>query len=182
MSRFCTVNQIEYFWANPPRCLAGFIVEPAELTEIVFDGHGEPLNPVFRVRCQCGESTLFVLGHYCRNPDFNNIEVFLSPIVLRCKSCDRTAELIDTDVHGYDGEQGASCTMRGTGEPRDFVCPTCGPQPFKLFARFEYSDDVFDDEWEYCRGRESDFFTWFRLRGICARCGQLREIADFECA
>ena len=176
------MDQLNYHLQHPPRCLANFLVEPATLPGVVFDGHGEPTNAIFKLKCIGDASKFFVRGYHSRNPDFNNVSVFLSPIALHCASCGRVAELIDTEVHGHDGEQGASCTMHGDGERGYFSCPDCGPQPFIIFARFEYPDDLFDEECDLYRGRESDFFTWFSLRGVCANCDQLCDITDFECA
>ena len=171
-----------YFQGHPPRCLAGFQVFPTELPGVVFDGHCEPTNAIFRLSCNCGRSQFVVIGYHWQNPDFNFIDVFLSPIVLRCVACDQLTELIDTDIHGHDGDQSASCTARGEGSRVEFRCPTCGPRPFQIIASFEYPQDLFDRACQEYRGRESDFFTWFSLLGICEGCQKTIEITDFECA
>jgi hypothetical protein len=176
------MNQINYHWANPPSCLINFVVTPAQLPGVGFDGHCNSIDVTFRLYCPCEASDFFVVGHYWRNPDFRNQLVFLSPIALRCSACGRESELIDTDVHGYDGVIGASATKRGEGPRVDFACIKCGSQPFDIFARFAYPDDLFSRHYDDYRGRESDLFDWFSLRGICANCRQLRNIADFECA
>ena len=175
-------QQQEHYNTHPPRCLAAFIAESTHLPGVEFDGHGEELNTAFRLACSCGRREHRVLGYYWHNPDFQ-VEVFLSPLALRCDACGTVEELIDTAIHGYDGEYaGMPATMRGEGERSEYACAACGPQPFEIYVRFEYPDDLFEDEDEEIRGREHDLFTWFSLVGQCQRCEQLRKITDFECA
>jgi hypothetical protein len=92
-------------------------------------------------------------------------------------------ELLDTDVHGYDSEQGhGSATVRGEGERVVFECPSCGHQPLEAFVRFEYTDDLFDGDFADFADREQDLFTWFSLVGRCLRCSELLPVVDFECS
>lgn len=174
---------IKYFSTHPPRCLMEFVIAPAHLEGVAFDGHGEELNTIFSVSCSCGHNRHFILGHYWRNPAYKNVLVFVSPLALRCEACGEITELIDTDVHGYDSELGnGSCTMRGKGRRDEFKCEECGVHPFNVYARFEYPDDLFTDDFQDFRGREQDLFTWFSLVGTCSNCSRLRAITDFECA
>ena len=171
-----------YIDSHPPRCLDNIDAEAVDLSGIVFDGHGEELNGIFRVWCGCGELTHYVLGHYWVNPDYKNLEVFLSPLALRCISCGKINELIDTDIHGYDAELGhGSGTVRGEGERDEYKCKNCGVQPFEIIARFEYSEELFGKDFEDFRGREQDLFSWFTLLGRCTSCKEVWHIADFEC-
>jgi hypothetical protein len=191
-------DQAHYFWSHPPRCIAGFAVKPAALPGFEFDGHASVppinvpgvviegpihLNTVFLLACTCGKDHHYVLGYHWHNPDFNNQAVFLSPIVLRCAACGKEAELIDTDRHGYDAEIGGIvATVRANGEPGEYECDQCGRQPFQVFARFEYPDELFDGDFEEFSGREQDLFTWFSVVGKCPGCSRLLSITDFECA
>jgi hypothetical protein len=193
-------GQSKFFWNHPPRCIVGFTARPVTISGIVYDGHGSPSqlnidasrvkieapeysNPVFWLLCSCGHDTHFVLGHYWRNPDYRNVLVFVSPLALRCGGCGKVSEMIDTDIHGYDGEIGdIAATHRGEGERAEFVCDKCGPREFQVFVRFEYPDDLFDGEFDKFRGREQDLFTWFSLIGKCVGCGRLLSVTDFECA
>lgn len=176
------MNQLDHHSINPPKCLAGFVVTPAARLGVWQGGHSGSLIVAFRVSCACGSPSHFVNGYRWKNPDYHNVDVFLSPIELRCASCNRTALLIDTDIHGHDGEMSCSCTARGEGTPSDFACTQCGIQAFEVFSQFSYPDDLFEPELDKFRGRESDLFDWFDLCGVCMKCGQLREITDFECA
>ena len=63
-----------------------------------------------------------------------------------------------------------------------YDCPRCDRQPLEVFARFEYSDDLFDRDLEEFRGREQDLFSWFSLVGKCPGCSRLLAVTDFECA
>lgn len=195
------MDQASYLRSHPPRCLAGFISRPTELPGVGFDGHvsmsqvdfdappgvtihaPEHLNPVFALSCQCGNSRHYVHAYRWVNPDYNNAVVLLSPLVLECAACEKMTELLDTDLHGYDGElEHGSSTARGEGEQVVFECPNCGRQPLDAFVRLEYPDDLFDGDFPEFAGREQDLFTWFSLMGKCPQCSHLLAVADFECA
>ena len=194
------MDHAEYFWTHPPRCIAGFKAQPVELPGVEFDGHpsmsdfaGSPyadrisapenLDIIFLLYCTCGSDRHYILGHYWRNPDYNNVLVFLSPLALRCAACGKVTELIDTDIHGYDGECGHGvATKRGEGRREEYLCDECGPQPLEGFVRFEYPDDLFTEDFAEFRGREQDLFTWFSVAGKCVGCSRLLHVTEFECA
>lgn len=195
------MDYAKFFQTHPPRCIAGFNAQPTELPSVELDGHAsasdvefeippgvtvdapELFNPVFSLQCTCGGLDHFVHGYVWTNPDFNNVVVFLSPIVLECSTCGKKTDLLDTDVHGYDAELGhGSATARAKGDRAVFECPECGRQPLEVFARFEYPDDLFDDDFPEAKGREQDLFTWFSLHGRCTECAQMLAVTDFECA
>ncbi|HZD59244.1 MAG TPA: hypothetical protein VE439_02165 [Anaerolineae bacterium] len=195
------MDQASYFRNNPPRCIAGFIVRPTELPLAEFDGHvsisqiktdvpagvtihaPEHFNPIFALFCECGGSRHYVHGYRWTNPDFHNAVVFLSPLVLECAVCGKETDLLDTDVHGYDAELGnGAATVRAKGDRVAYECANCGRQPFDIFVRFEYPDDLFDSDSPEFAGREQDLFTWFSLVGKCPQCSQMLDVADFECA
>ena len=176
------LNQAEYFWNHPPRCISGFAVERAYLDDVTFDGHGEEINTVFRLNCRCGCGEFYFLGYYWRNPHYN-VVVFVGPLALRCKSCGKVTELIDTAIHGYDGEWGyKTSNVRREGERAEYRCDKCGSSSMEVFVRFEYPDDLFDDDFEGFRGREQDLFTWFSALGKCASCTRILAVTEFECA
>ena len=113
----------DYYASHPPRCLDALRAVPVQLEGAVFDGHGG-LNPTFQVLCSCGHDKGAIDGYAWKNPDFDNREVFLSPLTFTCSDCNRSQELLDTDAHGYDAECGhGSCCVRGQGEPSRFPCP-----------------------------------------------------------
>jgi len=195
------MDQASYFRNHPPRCIAGFAARSVELLGVEFDGHvsmsqlnfevppgvtidaPEHINPVFALSCYCGVNKHFVHCHRWTNVDFRNQIVILSPLDLECATCARTTPLLDTDLHGYDAELGhGSASARALGERVVFECPTCGRQPFQAFARFEYPDDLFEDDFPDFAGRQHDLFTWFSLVGRCLQCSQVLRVADFECA
>jgi hypothetical protein len=145
------------------------------------DGHGEELNTAFALRCSCGQADLVILGHPWREPGRHGGLVILSPLQLSCPACSRTSPLFDTDLHGYDAELGMGGGMlRGEGQPSPYVCPACEGRSFQAVARFEYPDDLFDEEFEDYRGREQDLFTWFSLHARCTSCGEWSTVAEFE--
>ena len=157
---------------------------PVELVGAVFDGHGEALNPVFQVRCKCGHDKGIIKGYFWVNPDnADNRVLFMSTISVTCAECGTTRELIDTDKHGHDVEIGGfSCTGRSQGTEGSYQCAKCGSENMEVFMRFEYSEELFDDDFVEARGREQDLFSWFSLHGRCGECGTTADITDFECA
>lgn len=176
-----------FFRSHPPRCLGGFVVQNTELNDVVFDGHysGAPgeLNPIFALSCRCGSNQHYVHCWRWANPWFHNKVVTLSPIALECAACSLTAPLLDTDIHGYNSELNlGSSTVRAGGDQAVFECPACGKQPLQTFARFEYPDDLLEEDDPEFAGREQELFSWFTLIGQCPKCQQKMTVADFECA
>lgn len=167
----------EHVRKHPPRCLTSFKVEPADVPD------SEDITVVFRISCQCGQSRFQALGHYWQHPDTKEV-VFLSPLTLKCDSCGKAALLFDIREHGYDGEQGECWSARGEGEPEPFKCDECGPATFEIYTKFNYPDDLFDEDedLDFAHGREQDFFDWFSTHGRCSGCSELLEVIDYECA
>jgi hypothetical protein len=195
------MDQANYFRTHLPRCIAGFIARPTHLPGVALDGHAsmselkaephpgvtisapEHSRPFFALSCTCGGGRYYVHGYRWVNTSFHNAVVFLSPLVLECPACGKMTDLLDTDVHGYDGELAHwSATVRAKGERVVFECPTCGRQPLDAIVGFEYPDDLFDRHFPEFAGREQDMFTWFYLMGKCPKCSQLLPVTDFECA
>jgi hypothetical protein len=169
-----------YFKSTPPKCIAKLNPKQIERTGTNLDGHGEDLNTFFQLVCDCESDTGQISGYSWNNPDFNNENVFISPYSFICTKCQRNELVFDSDIHGYDGEfTGYPCTARGEGEKKNFSCK-CGCQEFKVTVRFEYPDDLFDDE--DFEGRQQDAFTWFNILGECKNCSAQITIADIECA
>lgn len=177
-------KHIPYFEQRPPRCLDGFGVSPTKIAGYAWDGHGEPVNAVFVLNCACGHGHFHVLGHYVKNSSpKREWTVFVGPIGLKCDSCEKVTELIDTDSHGYDAELGhGSVTLSGQGERVPFACEKCGVKAMEIIVRFEYTPDVLGEDFSDFRGREQDLFTWFTLLGRCEGCDKLLTVTEFECA
>jgi len=169
--------------ANTPKCLDDFVATPThDLDDHRFDGHGEPHNKVYALRCKCGGERLAVIGWHTTNPDFNNAKVFVSPLALRCATCGREAELFDTLRHGFDAEIDSHPThIRARGDRGPFTC-VCGGADFKPYARFEFSSETLEDSTGEWTGNEHNLFSWFSLVGDCAACGKRVDIAEFETA
>src|SRR5262249_19042352 len=143
------------WWArrHPPRCLDRFRAAPCDLPDVGFDGHGGQ-NAIFRLGRTCGAERQFVLGHHWKKPGHpdGGVVGFIDPLALRCEACGQSTELIDTDMHGYNGEATDREQLSGEvgerpawrnpridGERVVYLCETCGAQPLTIYARFEYS-------------------------------------------
>jgi hypothetical protein len=187
-------EQIAYYAQHPPRILKAFDATPiAQPVGHQFDGHGGEIDQCFGLRCKCGGDSFSVIGYYLENEyGGETITVFVGPISIECNQCHARELLIDTRVHGHDGEQDISVTMYGEGEPQLCLCETCGGHKHKLIVRFEFATDVIDrfEDGKAIRdfGEQAaeDMFTWFTLLGACEKTSWLRRrqstLVDFECA
>lgn len=176
-------ERLRFLQSNPPRCIQEYVVAQTDLPGRGFDGHGEDLNPVFGLKCKCGHSIYSVIGHDWRSEQKEGRSVFVGPIRLECQGCSSTTVVFNAEKHGYDVELGHGCyTVSGKGDVARAGCSSCGSTEFYVFARFEYPDDLFTDDFAEFAGRIQDLFTWFTLVGRCTGCNELWDIADFECA
>jgi len=152
----------------------------AEAKKIVFPIQ---LTKSYEMSCTCGSPNYKIHGYIWNNPDFNNEEVFLSPIELECLTCHLRKIAFDSDIHGYDAELGHGVyTVRGKGIASAYTCKVCKGDAFVIQSHFEYPDDVFDGSFESHEGRELDLFTWYTMIGTCKRCTKKHSVASFECA
>jgi hypothetical protein len=187
-------EQIAYYTAHPPRILKSFDVTPvAAPTGHQFDGHGGEIDQCFALTCKCGGDVFSTIGHYAENEYGGEmITVFVGPIFVECGQCRARELLIDTQIHGHDGEQGISATIRGEGAPDLCMCRSCKGHRHKLIVRCEFATDFIDriEDGKATRdGSEhapEDMFTWFTLLGECEKSGWLQKkrstLVDFECA
>lgn len=160
-----------YFRSHPPDCISGF------RTKIV---KAAP-DTTFRLTCRCGCKHGAVLGHPLSkfNLKYKGEEV-VGPLGFQCSRCRKITEVIDTEIHGYDGEMGDSCTIRGTGRRQKFACPKCGENEFELSVRFSSSSaDLVEDDPDI---KVENFFDSFWANGKCAGCDSEASVATFELA
>lgn len=189
---------VQYLSKHPPRCIAGFVAEPIRVTseslghpsqkELANPGSEllvplespEYICPAFALSCKCGNREFRIKCFSWFSPEFNEV-VVLSPIELKCVSCGRMSEVIDTDKHGYDPEVcGDSATYRAIGERIFFSCVGCKSQVFRILVQFEQAVDVLTSSEIDASIRIEDRFTWFTLFGACADCAIACRVADFE--
>jgi len=167
---------VEIALSTPPRCLAGFEVEPMKepfpvervLDEVAF----------FHVRCPCGSASLRILGY----PNDLVAGYLLCPISAQCSLCGKVIPLFDAQEHGYDGEFGyPGYSVRGRGEPRQYECSQCSGVTFKAYPTFYfqmYEPDITPQEWTHIQ----DFFDCFVLTVRCDHCEVLSDAVEYECA
>jgi hypothetical protein len=176
-------EQLAYYRAHPPRCIAKLRPVEGPAPKFDFDGHGEILNTYFQVGCPaCGERELAITGHKFQDAEDPTLESLMSPFQLQCPRCQSVTTVFDTDKDGYDAELGhGSGYERATGPAVSYTCG-CGTETSfaTITARFEYPSDLFDDFFKD-KLRE-DLFSWFTLTASCKSCGTLSCVADFECA
>jgi len=168
---------------TPPRCLhdlrAAAVASSKEDDEWV----------TWAIGCTCGADKGAVLGYPARdyNPKYTG-GAFIGPLAFRCADCGRTAEIIDTAVHGYDGENAVEAggtnrtTLRGSGERSQSRCPGCGKGAYTVTIALSYPHfDLIEDEPEL-QPRAQDFFMAFSCCGHCDACGRSWDVGNFELA
>lgn len=174
-----TTAMAEYFLNTAPRCIQGFEVTKGD------ESDNENLTPdalysSFDLFCTCGNSILNVLGFNWTNPDCGD-SVFIGPVSALCDKCSSTHEIFDIKHHGYDAELGNGCwSARGEGDPEKHSCPECSGGDFTVNVFFDFTDDLFDDDFEEARGRECDLFHWVNIVGTCVKCNESQVICDYE--
>lgn len=164
-------DQLVFYDAHPPRCLDGFACAPITLPELLFDGHGEPVNSIFELACACGGKRFTVLGHVENN-------VIASPIELECADCDATRLVFDARKHGWNGALG----LNGHWEVGDQVeeLGDVIEAPHHVIVRFEHGSETLGDaEW---KDREQDLFNWITVVARDPETGELGIVFDDECA
>jgi hypothetical protein len=170
-------DPVEYAYRHPPRCIRE--LNPVQLTEMVPGMATYNFVAYFRVGCPCGERATYLLGYFMEDKGPGRVRVFVSPLALECPACGRVSELIDTQQHGFGGENDCDCNMTGEGPRTWFPCPQCGEVPLAVIPGFSYQGD--DDPFDI-RERPQDFFGAFWVCGECSQCGQLLTITGFESA
>jgi len=63
--------------------------------------------------------------------------------------------------------------------PIECQCFACDHREFEIYARFEYSNSLFQNS--YFSGRQQEYFTWFSGLGKCRKCSTMNLLIDFEC-
>jgi hypothetical protein len=164
---------VELAWREPPRCLAGFRAVPLKRPLRGMERSSE--LAYFELNCRCGGEHLFALGY------LEDDDLFLGPLAAECATCSVVTELMNPEVHGYNGEIDSNSTMVGEGPRRRYPCPGCGEEGMRLFPWFIYRDER-DEEWLESERPRQDYFGAFGLHGECRRCGRLCDVTSFECA
>ena len=202
MSNTKPENQTAYYQEHPPKCIAVFLADPAQLNNIEFDGHGSSgiypnglvanPNTVFAIKCQCGGGVYSIVGESQHDEiwRYKNL-VIAERYFLECSSCHSRHLFFDKFLHGYNAEgfkiERVSLseilgTRESPGKDEKIMCEcsTCKNTMFKVFARFEYPPDLFDEP--LFEGKEQEFFSWLTGIGKCNRCSTMNLFIDHECA
>ena len=166
-------EQVVFYRANPPSCLAGLTAKPIDL-DFTFDGHGEPVNAIFEVTCACG-SALFIAA--CMVEE----DTIRAPITLECAGCEAEHVIYDPSRHGYDALAGGlpSDELDDDAYP-DEITPVDVEMPHHVIVRFEFPSDHLGDADH--KGREQDLFSWITILARDPKTGDVEFLFDDECA
>lgn len=156
---------------NLPRCLTGVTATPLD-GSIADRG---PLTVVFSIS---KPDQVRVLGYDLSEyiTDYTGPTEFISPLTLQGAD-GKSFCIFDSNIHGYNGEMHSSAKLRGTGDPREFKCPTCGGNTFTIDVQFDYYDDLFE---EFEPAEVPNYFSNILIRGTCSKCSQQTSILDMD--
>lgn len=129
------------------------------------------------VSCPCGNDIVCVLGYYVNSDAANGKQIFVGPLGMKCSTCSLESEIMDPEVHGYNGEIGSNTTMRGSGPRRTWHCPTCKNEWVRIAVVFSYQVEVDD----VMSKRPEDYFDVFQLFAECYRCNGVSTVSLFDC-
>ncbi len=176
------VRQVQ---GHAPACLRGFQSKMILPSDLVWDD-----RTYWEIACSCGSKTGQIIGYSLRylKSDYEGPLTFVTPLGFQCSSCSLNIEIIDTDLHGYDGECKArfggygAATYRGSGKRSVFSCHECGDSQLTVIPCFQYSHfDIIEDEPEL-ESVAQDFFDWFDCEVKCLSCGHSQSAGDYELA
>ncbi len=173
--------------STPPRCLQGFDPVWVEPTEKV-DSWSALAKWKLICPCGCSKGSIYGYSLVKMSDRWDGPLFFLSPLAFKCSDCGRCTEIIDTHVHGYDGEferrsgKVNKITKRGSGAREVFQCHDCEQTEFTMEASFVFSHfDHIEDEPEL-GPYAMDFFDWFALKATCASCKHEMSVGSYELA
>jgi hypothetical protein len=168
-------EQHAHYAAHPPSCLGALEGTAIDLSGHPFDGHGEPVNTIFAVRCPCGSRLFTALGHFDEDGDYP-----LPPVILECAGCRVEHVVFDASRHGFDGVVGNLANSEPEGQLDELCAADVGGPPCEIILRFEFPSDVLGDpEWS---GREPELFSWITIVGRNPSDGRLATLFELECA
>ncbi len=202
MSRIKPENKAAYFEEHPPKSIADFLVQTALLSNIEFDGHGfsgrytdglvAKQNIIFALKCQCGNVAHSIIAESEREEIWRHKNLVIAErYFLECSVCHSRHLFFDPSLHGYNAElfQMEGLNLHDDTEGNRLIqksekviceCSNCKRTEFEVFARFEYSANLFD--MQDFEGKEQEFFSWFTGIGKCSTCSTVNMFIDYECA
>lgn len=127
----------------------------------------------FALTCSCGEAKWRVRGNWFEGETAE----FIGPLFAECSTCGRALRIIDTSIHGYDGEIGDGI-VEEHGAKDLWTCPQCSMHEGSLIVSCGYQYDPDQD----IASHPQDFFDAFILTHLCTDSGKPVQITVFECA
>ena len=157
-----------HYAQHPPTCLGVLRCVPTQVPGFRFDGHGEPVNAVFAVRCPCGGADFDVFGYYDDRGESS------PEIVLVCDQCEAEHKVFDAACHGFDGALNPRRRPLPIGDAHDLWSGG-------VIVRFEFFADLLGRDRH--RGREHELFSWITIVGTTEDPrASPRFLFEWECA
>ena len=164
-----------YYAAHPPTALKGLKVVAVPKVDFTFDGHGEPVNAIFAVRCPCGGELFTPCGHW------DDDAGWLAPIAIECEKCDESFNVFDETQHGWDAAMGNNAKIElPPAEAFGAIDLADVDTPCRILVRFEYPSDVLGDPG--VTQEPSELFSWITILGQDPEDGSLEMVFENECA
>ena len=129
----------------------------------------------FALRCTCGSDAGKLLG-------VRTNDVYVPPVCFACSACNKSVEIFDETVDGWNGETDRK-RRRRKKLPSTFAlrCASCKGTAWHPAVVVTYQGEASSylaaggDRWQ-------DFFDVFAVGGTCVKCGTVSVAASFECA
>jgi hypothetical protein len=182
-------EQLAHYGAHPPSMLVGLTCTATTLPDVEFDGHGEPVNVLFELACECGGKRFVVVGQVASSDAGDAVDddaAIASPIEVECGACGVSQQIFDERKHGYDGVQG------NNGEAADPVCDGGDvgelfldeiEAPHYVVVRLEYPSDLLGDPADATwRGHEAEAFSWISILAKDPVSGLTGVLYECECS
>jgi hypothetical protein len=165
-------NYLQQLRKRPPKCIASFRRRLIERSLGTFD-----VAIGYSLACGCGSASGVFLGYplSALSPDYGGT-MFVGPLSFRCRGCDSTLPVIDTDTDGYHGMMDSSATYRGSGAPSVFACLSCGSDILRPLVAFGYGGAVFDLDEDEPGIDFENYFMGFAAYGQCMNCNAESEV------
>ena len=131
----------------------------------------------YKIGCTCGSSKQKLLGYWLESQSLPGEMVFVGPLSIECSSCGNRELFFDSERHGYDGENGSSVAMSGTGDPQHWSCPQCECVIVEIEVRMTYNAEPDEGNEE----RAEDFFSEVGIVCKCSKCNGTFNATSIDC-
>jgi hypothetical protein len=175
-------EQLAFYAAHPPACIAAFTCTPTHVLDFTFDGHGEPVNAIFELACPCGSKLFDAYAQTDPDPDADrdpDDSGLMPPVELVCASCETARVIFDPRIHGWNGVHNLAGEWNVDASLQDLYIDDLGAR-HHIIVRFEHGSETLGDA--AFTGREQDVFSWISILAKDPESDDVELLLEHECA